>query len=186
MKEKTNINLNEKLFVNQREKHQHLFEEIAIPSRTELLREGEISKKIIFVKQGALRLWANNNGEDITFRFCFENEVVSSFLGNEPSIFSIESIEPSTVVLLRIEGFKMMLQDAPDLKDELISVLVRRLNDYAKLFLSRITKTPDERYLDLMKNNPEVFLRVSQHYIATYLGITPVSLSRIRNRTAKK
>jgi CRP-like cAMP-binding protein len=175
-----------KLFNNQNEKHQHLFEEIVIPPKTELLREGEVSKQIIFVKQGALRLWTNNNGEDITFRFCFENEVVSSFLGNEPSLFSIESIELSTIVLLRIEDFMMLLQHTPEVKDELIRVLIRRLSDYAKLFLSRITKKPEERYLDLMKNNPEVFLRVSQHYIATYLGITPVSLSRIRNRTAKK
>jgi CRP-like cAMP-binding protein len=138
------------------------------------------------VKQGVLRLWANNNGEEITFRFCFENEVISSFLGNEPSIFTVESIEPSTVILLKIEDFKILLQNSPELKDELIRVLVKRLNDYAKLFLSRITKTPEQRYIDLMKNNPSVFLRVSQRYIATYLGITPVSLSRIRNRTAKK
>jgi CRP-like cAMP-binding protein len=175
-----------KLFISQHTEYQHLFEEIVIPPKTELLREGEISKKIIFVKQGALRLWANHNGEDITFRFCFENEVVSSFLGNEPSIFTIESIEPSTVIMLRIEDFKMMLQNTPDTKDELIRVLIKRLNDYAKLFLSRITKKPEQRYLDLMKNNPEVLSRVPQHYIATYLGITPVSLSRIRNRTAKK
>jgi CRP-like cAMP-binding protein len=175
-----------KLFSSQSGQYQHLFEEIAIPSKSVFLREGEISKQIIFVKQGALRLWANNNGEEITFRFCFENEVVSSFLGNEPSIFTIESIEPSTVILLKIEDFKMLLQNSPELKDELINVLVKRLNDYAKLLLSRITKTPEQRYLDLMKNNPEVFLRVSQHYIATYLGITPVSLSRIRNRTVKK
>lgn len=174
------------LFDNKYEKHQHLFKKIDIPAKTVLIREGEVSKQIIFVKQGILRLWANNNGEDITFRFCFENEVVSSFLGSEPSIFTIESIEPSTVILLRIEDFMQLLQDTPEFKDELIHILVKRLNDYGKLFLSRITKNPEERYLDLMKSNPEVFSRVPQHYIATYLGITPVSLSRIRNRTAKR
>lgn len=186
MNKKTHIHRSGKLFTGQREKYKHLFEEITIPPKTELLREGEISKRIIFVKRGALRLWANSNGENITFRFCFENEVISSFLGNEPSIFTVESIEPSTVVLLKIEDFKTILQNAPEMKDELIRLLLHRLNDYAKLFLSRITKTPEQRYLDLMKNNPELLSRVPQHYIATYLGITPVSLSRIRNRTAKK
>jgi hypothetical protein len=44
-------------------------------------------------------------------------------------------------------------------------VLTNRLNDYAKLFLSRITKNPEERYLEMMKNNPEILLRVPQHYI---------------------
>jgi CRP-like cAMP-binding protein len=167
------------------EKHQHLFEEITIPPKTVLLCEGEVSKRIFFVKRGALRLWANNNGEDVTFRFCFENEAVSSFLGNEPSIFTIESIEPSIVVMLKIDDFKILLHEIPEIKDALIEMLLRRLNDYGKLFLLRISKKPEERYLEMMKNNPEILLRVPQHYIATYLGITPVSLSRIRNRVAK-
>jgi CRP-like cAMP-binding protein len=167
------------------EKYRHLFEEITVPRKTVLLREGEISQQIFFVEQGALRLWSNNNGEDITLRFCFENEAASSFLGNEPSIFTIESLEKSTLMVLKIEDFKMMLDEMPEYKDGFIKLLTRRVSDYAKLFLSRITKSPEERYIDLMKNNPEILLRVPQHYIATYLGITPVSLSRIRNRVAK-
>ena len=167
------------------EKQQHLFEEITIPAKTILLHEGEISQRIFFVKQGALRLWANHDGADITFRFCFENEVASSFLGSEPSIFTIESIEPSTVMIVKIRDFFMLLDEAPEHKDALINVLLKRLNDYGKLFLSRITKKPEERYLEMMNNNPEILLRVPQHYIATYLGITPVSLSRIRNRVTK-
>jgi CRP-like cAMP-binding protein len=168
------------------EKYRHLFEEITVPRKTVLLREGEISQQIFFVKQGALRLWANNNGEDITFRFCFENTAVSSFLGNEPSIFTIESIETSTIMVVTTKDFMMILDEIPEYKDMFIGLLLKRLNDYAKLFLSRISKKPEERYIDLMKNNPEVLLRVPQHYIATYLGITPVSLSRIRNRVTKK
>jgi CRP-like cAMP-binding protein len=167
------------------EKHQHLFDEITIPAKTILLREGETSQRIFFVKQGALRLWANNNGEDVTFRFCFENEAASSFLGNEPSIFTIESIEPSTLITMKITDFKMMMETIPECKDEFIKFLTKRVGDYGKLFLSRITKTPEERYKEMMKNNPEILMRVPQHYIATYLGITPVSLSRIRNRVAK-
>jgi CRP-like cAMP-binding protein len=172
-------------FKNKFTEYQHLFEEITIPPKTILLREGETSQRIFFVKQGALRLWANNNGEDVTFRFCFENQAVSSFLGNEPGIVTIESIETSTIIILKISDFKMLLNEMPENKDALIELLFRRLNDYGKLFLSRITKTPEERYLDMMKNNPEILLRVPQHYIATYLGITPVSLSRIRKRVAK-
>ena len=162
-----------------------MFEEITVPRKTTLLCEGEISQQIFFVKHGALRLWANNNGEDTTFRFCFENEVASSFFGNEPSLFSIETIEPSTIIVLKTADFKMLLNAMPEQKDEFIDLLVKRLNAYAKLFLLHITKSPEERYIDLMKNSPDVLLRVPQHYIATYLGITPVSLSRIRNRVAK-
>lgn len=167
------------------EKYHHLFEEITIPPKTILLNEGEISQRIFIVKQGGLRLWANHNGEDITFRFCFENEVASSFLGNEPSMFTIESIEISTIMIVKIRDFMMLLDEIPEYKDALVNTLLKRLNDYGKLFLSRITKKPEERYLDMMNNNPEILLRVPQHYIATYLGITPVSLSRIRNRVTK-
>jgi len=167
------------------ENHQHLFEEITIPPKTILLHEGEISQRIFFVKQGALRLWANHNGVDITFRFCFENEAASSFLGSEPSIFTIESIETTTILIVKIKDFWMLHDKMPEHKDALINILLKRLNDYGKLFLSRITKKPEERYLEMMNDNPEILLRVPQHYIATYLGITPVSLSRIRNRVAK-
>jgi CRP-like cAMP-binding protein len=172
-------------FKEKLEKFQHLFEEITIPRKTVLLREGEVSKRIFFVKQGVLRLWVNHNGIDTTFRFCFENEAASSFFGNEPSIFAIESIEPSTIIVLKLKDFKMLIDEVPEYKDELLKLMTKRASDYAKLFLSRITKTPEERYIDLMKNNPEILLRVPQHYIATYLGITPVSLSRIRNRVTK-
>jgi len=167
------------------EKHQDLFEEITISAKTILLHEGETSQQIFFVKQGALRLWANHNGEDITFRFCFENEAASSFLGSELSIFTIESIENSTIIIVKIKDFMMLLDEMPEYKEEFINILIKRLNEYGKLFRSRITKKPEERYLELMKNNPEILLRVPQHYIATYLGITPVSLSRIRNRVTK-
>ena len=167
------------------EKYQHLFEEITIPSKTILLHERETSQQIFFVKKGALRLWTNHNGVDTTFRFCFENEAASSFLGNEPSIFTIESIETTTIMTVKIKDFLTLLDEIPEYKDTLIKMLFKRLNDYGKLFLSRITKNPEERYLEIMNNNPEILLRVPQHYVATYLGITPVSLSRIRNRVAK-
>jgi CRP-like cAMP-binding protein len=172
-------------YLNKLDKFEHLFEEITVPKKTVLLQEGETSQRIFFVKQGALRLWANNNGEDITFRFCFENEAASSFLGSEPSIITIETIETSTLIVIKIEDFKELLEIIPEYKDMFIKLLSKRVNDYAKLFLSRITKSPEQRYIDLMNNNPEILLRVPQHYIATYLGVTAVSLSRIRNRVAK-
>jgi len=171
--------------LNKLDKYEHLIEEITVPRKTVLLHEGKKSQRIFFVKQGALRLWSDNNGEDITFRFCFENEAASSFLGNEPSIFTIETLEKSTLIVMKIKDFKMLLDAMPEYKDMFVELLTKRVSDYAKLFLSRITKTPEQRYIDMMHNNPKILLRVPQHYIATYLGITPVSLSRIRNRVAK-
>ena len=69
-----------------------------------------------------------------------------------------------------------------ELNDAINQLLCSRLYHYQKLFLSRIKNKPQLRYEELIKENPEIFKRVPHHYIASYLGITPVSLSRIRNK----
>jgi len=164
------------------DKFQHYFKEINIPAKTLLLKEGETSKNIYFVKKGCLRLWFNNYGKDITFQFFVENQAVSTILGRKPSLFNLESIEPSLIVTVRIQDFKTFLQEFPDLKDGFLQIVLQRLEDYSLLFLSRIKDNPQKRYRDLIENNPGLIKRIPQHYIASYLGITPVSLSRIRNK----
>jgi CRP-like cAMP-binding protein len=177
------IKLKENNFIS--ENYPDLFREINIPPRTILVEEGEIIRSIYFIKKGCLRLWFNNQGNDITYQFFLEDQVVSGFLDEEKSMFTLESIEPSTIVVLKKENFENFLSEVPELKDEYIQYILSRLSYYSKLFLSRIKDSPAKRYKQLLKDNPEILTRIPQHYIATYLGITPVSLSRIRNRTMK-
>lgn len=168
-----------------RDKFLDLFQEKEIASRTILLKEGQISNYMYFVKKGCLRLWLNNEGNDVTVQFFFENQAVSSFesfLERKPNLFTLESIEPSTVVSLSRDSFDLLLNHYPDLKDVFHEILLRRMGHYAKLFLSRIKNNPQKRYEELLQENPEILQRVPQHYIASYLGITPISLSRIKNR----
>jgi CRP-like cAMP-binding protein len=156
-----------------------------IASKTVLLHEGEISHHVHFIKKGCLRQWFNKEGKDITFQFFFERQAVASidsFLSNQPSIFTIESIEPSVIVSLSKENFENLRNAYPEIKNEFQEIMFERFRNYAQLFLSRIKDTPKERYWDLIHNHPEIIKRVPQHYIASYLGITPVSLSRIRNK----
>ena len=136
-------------------------ETLSIPSKTVLLEEGKIADKIYLVRKGCLRLFFYNEGKDITFQFFFEGDFVASFdslYRGTPSLFSLESIEPSE------------------------EKTIERFSFYQHLFLSRIKNTPQQRYEELLKEYPNIIQRVPQHYIASYLGITPVSLSRIRNR----
>ena len=164
---------------------QDMFIEREIPSKTILLHEGEISTQFFFVKKGCLRIWFNKDGKDITFQFFFERQGVSSIdslLSNKPSMFTIESIEPSDLITLSKDHFELLLHYYPDLKNGFQEILFQRFRNYATLFLSMIKDTPRERYEDLIRNHPEIIQRVPQHYIASYLGITPISLSRIRNR----
>jgi len=163
-------------------KYQYLLKEESIAAKTILLKEGETSKNIYFVKEGCLRLWFNNEGKDVTFQFFFENRAVSSFFGRGPSMFNLESIEPSVIVKLKKSDFDTLLMTVPEFKDGFLEIVLQRMENYAKLFLSRIKDNPQKRYLELLENNPQIIQRVPQHYIASYLGITPVSLSRIRNK----
>jgi CRP-like cAMP-binding protein len=164
---------------------QSVFEERTIAPKTILLHEGEVATQLHFVKKGCLRLWFNKEGKDITLQFFFEGQAVSSIdslMSSQPSLFSIESIEPSTIISLPKKELDRFVQIYPELKDDFQKILFQRFKNYAYLFLSRIRDTPQERYNDLVQNHPEIIKRVPQHYIASYLGITPISLSRIRNR----
>jgi CRP-like cAMP-binding protein len=162
-----------------------LFKEVTIGSKTRLVEEGDTIKNIYFIKKGCLRLWFDNEGNDITHQFFFEDQVVSGFIEGDKSIFTIESLEPSTIVIIKKSDFEFLLKEIPELKDLYLEYIVLRLANYSRLFLSRIKDKPKVRYSLLIKDNPEILQRVPQHYIASYLGITSVSLSRIRNRKSK-
>lgn len=160
-------------------------EPLSIPSKTVLLEEGKIADKIYLVRKGCLRLFFYNEGKDITFQFFFEGDFVASFdslYRGTPSLFSLESIEPSEVVSIKKEDFYHKIESNLSLRLLYEEKIIERFSFYQHLFLSRIKNTPQQRYEELLKEYPNIIQRVPQHYIASYLGITPVSLSRIRNR----
>ncbi len=168
-----------------RERFHDAFKVTEVSSKTILLHEGEISNQIYLIKKGCLRMWFNKDGKDITIQFFFEGQAVASidsFLSNQPSMFTLECVENSEIMSISKRDFEQLHQIYPELKDGFYDMIFQRFRNYAHLFLSRIKDTPQERYMDLIKNHPDIIKRVPQHYIASYLGITPVSLSRIRNR----
>ena len=168
------------------------FHPATVAAKTTLLHEGERSKKIFLVEKGCLRAWFNNNGKDVTFQFFFEGGVVSSvesFRKNIPSLISIEAIAASIVYWIDKNAFETILDDLKnnaDLQALFISAIFDRMIDYMHHFLSFIRDTPTQRYLTLLKEYPHIVQRVPQHYIASYLGITTVHLSRIKNKLAKE
>ena len=166
-------------------KFQDLLIEREIASKMILLKEGEISNYVHYIKKGCLRQCFNKDGRDITFQFFFEGQAVASidsFINNQPSLFAIESIEHSIIFSLSKDNYEQLQRIYPELKDGFQDLMFQRFKNYSQLFLSQIKDTPRERYEDLINNHPEIIKRVPQHYIASYLGITPISLSRIRNR----
>lgn len=156
-----------------------------IPSKTMLLEEGKVADRLCFIRKGCLRLFFYNEGKDITFQFFFEGDFVASFdslYKSTPSLFSLESIEPSEVLFIKKEDFYKKMESNPSLRMLYEETIIERLSFYQHLFLSCIKNTPQQRYEELLKEYPNIIQRVPQHYIASYLGITSVSLSRIRNR----
>jgi CRP-like cAMP-binding protein len=174
------------------EKYAGLYRREEVPARTILLREGEVSKRSFFIEKGCLRAGFNQNGRDITFQFLFENEVISSaesFRKNIPSMLTIETVEPCVLQVLAKKDYEVImsaLRTQPALLISMLDIAFERQLHYMKEFLSFIRDTPQQRYQNLLKEKPQVVKRVPQHYIASYLGITTVHLSRIKNKILRE
>ena len=179
------MNKQKTLISSEWEEFRHLFKRQEVPAKTTLLQEGQISKNMFFIERGCLRTWINSDGKEITTQFFFEGDSVSSiesFRTNQPGLYSIESIEPCILQTISQKDFRHILENSPQLKMKLEDHLFRRLFQSQQLLYSFLKNNPQKRYEELIENHPHIVQRVPQHYIASYLGITSVSLSRIRNR----
>lgn len=150
-----------------------------------VLREGSICKHSYFVNNGCLRYFYNIKGQENTGQFFFENGWYTdyeSYLSERPSKQNVETLEKSEIILLSKTDLQQLFIDVPKLEKfgrimaENAFLGMRNRNEMLT------NQTAEERYLNLLKERPKVFERVPQHYIASYLGIKPPSLSRIRKR----
>lgn len=164
---------------------------LKIPAKTVLLEEGKVSKQYIFIEKGCVRVYFNNNGNDKTVQFLFENDGLTSFesfINNAPSQFTIETIEPSVVYLLPKQYVTQLMEELkqdPDFLQMILQVTALRQTHYINEFVSFIRDTPEQRYQKLLIERPHIIQRVPQHYIASYLGVSTVHLSRIKSKLAK-
>ena len=149
---------------------------------------GEVCNYLGFVATGSVRYFHIIDGKDITNYFSFENDFVSSyksFLTGEPCISYIEALEPSTILVVSKKNWEEMLSN-PVLayKIERLGRLIAEyyLICYEDRVTGFITQTPEKRYLQLVESGKDIIRRMPQHYIANFLGITPVSLLRMRKR----
>jgi len=153
-----------------------------------LAEEGKVCDEIGFIALGSVRYFHMRDGVDITGYFSFDNEFVSSyksFIKQEPSLNYIQTLEDSLILTIKHKSWHEMLNDVRlAYKIERFGRLIAEyyLCCYEDRVTAFITQTPEERYLKLMETGREILLRIPQHYVANFLGITPVSLSRIRKR----
>jgi CRP-like cAMP-binding protein len=155
---------------------------------TRLLEEGELSNECYFVIKGCIRSYYIKNGEEKTTEFYTEEQVVTPTVYGKkiPSEYYLECIEDTIAGVGNPESEAAMYKQFPQI--ELINLALGEaiMSKYIDTFAEYKMSSPEERYLNLLKNRPYLIQRVPQHQIASYLGITPESLSRIRKRTANK
>lgn len=153
-----------------------------------LLQEGDACKTIAFVEKGTLRSYTvGNNGVEHIVQFAVEGWFISdlySFSTGEPATHNIDAIEDSELVLISKSANDELLKQCPKYES-----FTRQLMTGAYLALQKrlhavISQTIEERYESFMNLYPHIAQRVPQHMIASYLGLTPETLSRVRRRIA--
>lgn len=162
-----------------------LMEEIELPKGHHVLRMGKVEKDIFFIKRGIARAYTTVDGNEITFWIGEEGDTLASmngYVNNQPGYETIELMEPSVLYKLRHDDLQRLYLD-----DIHIANWGRRYAETEfiateRRLISFLLTDASERYSRLMTDNPEYLQRLPLGSIASYLGITQVSLSRIRAR----
>ena len=151
-----------------------------------IMEAGTMKKDVFFIHKGLIRVFAlNDKGDEITTMIKKEHQLIANLdliLYNQPSTLFYETLEPTEVSYMDYDVLQSILARNPKLDanrkyffQHIVKQAMQRINTFVLL-------SPEERYIDFMEKNPDLINRVPDKYIAHILGITPVSLSRIRKR----
>jgi CRP-like cAMP-binding protein len=154
-----------------------------------IFTEGKISDEIYFVTKGCVRLFYNVDGNDKTAFFYTEGQFIcagESYTFNIPAIENYQAVEHTEIFIFPKSKIDFLLKEVP--KFEVIARIAteNELITCQKVIASFVTKSAEERYIDLLDAQGELFHRVPQQYIASFLGVAPETLSRIKARVFNK
>jgi len=155
-----------------------------------LLNEGEVCRYIGFVNSGCMREYTiDSRGNEHIIQFAIEDWWVSdlnSFLSGEPAEYNIDALQDSEILLLEKSARDKLLDECPKM-ERFFRILIES-NHVAnhKRITDSLSTSAEEKYLKFIKTYPKLFELVSQNQIASYLGITPQSLSRIRKELSQQ
>lgn len=153
------------------------------PAHTILVREGQLSDRMFFILNGALRAYYIHEDKEYTDWFMFENMFacsLSAFFGAVPSPQCIETLEATDVLILTRQQLEDVCKKHHDMSLLNSRILSHSLVTLQTGFIDQRFKTAPERYVLLLEHYPEVIRRVPLKYIASYLGVSQETLSRIR------
>ena len=195
------MTMNQSALINFLKSTSHLNSEAAISIAIEFqykelnkgelfLKAGKVADEYLFLESGFIRSYLfDTEGEEITTNFYSQNELVfevSSFFQRVPSQEYFEATTNCTGWFLTYEKLNRLFHSLPEFREYGRSVLVRGFIAFKLRTISMINKTAEERYEMLITSSPEIFKNVPLKYIASYLGVTDTSLSRIRKSFTRK
>jgi CRP-like cAMP-binding protein len=156
--------------------------------RQYLLQEGDVCKHLTFIAKGLLRTYnVDDKGDEHMSVFGWEGWWLSdfnSFLSGEPAVFNVDAIEDSELLLISRENYEALTLAVP-VMDRYFRILYQNsIVTKERRLMSSITHSAEEKYVKLAESNPKMIERVPQNLIASYLGIAPETLSRIKKSLA--
>jgi CRP/FNR family transcriptional regulator len=153
------------------------------------LTEGKTCGEIGFINQGCFRTYYLSDGKEINTQFVFENDFVTdydSFLQNKPSRYFIQALEPAEIVYFNLAALHTSYDQSQNWERFGRLIAERSYNIVTQRVESFLFMDGEQRYLDLLQNQPKIFDRVPLYHIASYLGLERESLSRLRKKIAGK
>lgn len=156
-----------------------------IPKKFILTKQGEVAKELYFINKGLIRLYYTKNNEEITGFMFKENLFASSydsFLRQTPGIQTLESLEPCELLVISKDKLEELYVTLPKMNILTRKVAEQRFINSQRILSSFLLESPEERYKRFEQHHKDLIQRVPLNIIASFLGITPVSLSRIRKR----
>ena len=167
-----------------------LFEPLAVKKNQVLLQTGQIARYVYYVDKGCLRqYYINNNGEDRTIYFKTECGWVSelvSFLDNKPTELNVQALENSELQIINQKNWIYAVTNIHSFTMGFIRAQQDTNYMLKKRLAEATVETPEEKYLRFIKEEPLLLQRIPLYHIASYLAMTPETLSRIRKKVSKK
>ena len=167
-----------------------LLEHKMVPKKTIMLHEGEMCNFEAFLVKGCARkYYIDANGFEVVMQFAAENGWVSdisfSIYEDRPSQVFIETLEDCEFLMFSPQSKEELFARAPRFERAFRILLQRNLSATQNRLFHTIAMTAQERYLEFLEQHPTLPQRVAQHYIASYLGISPEFLSKVRKKLAR-
>jgi CRP-like cAMP-binding protein len=164
--------------------HQH-FEQVVLSKNHHLIKEGKTCRHLYFLEQGALRGYYNVDGKEITHWFAFEQDFVTSFhsfITGQPAVENIQLLEGCILWAVSKESFTHLLNQYHEIEKIFRIALEKYYIRLEERYVNAQFKSAAERYQTMLQQTPHIIERVPLGHIASYLGISQETLSRVRSR----